>query len=292
MPLASHGGHRTHWTEAGLPAGPGTPAFVLLHCALAHARAWEGLSAHLGGQAHLRAMDLPGHGQSAPLAPGLSAQEQGAAMAWPIVSGIAGGGAGAVSMPVHLVGHSLGGTVALRMALERPEAVASLTLIEPVQFSLLAEAGHPLAAPHFEAEARLEALIAGGQVEQAARAFLAEWGDGPPWEALPPSRRAYVLERMPMISGHGRAMRAGRTGPVNLGALRGLDLPVLIVEGAETPAVIKAIHDVLETTLPSAARLSVPGAGHMVPLTHPEEIATALRARIGDGAEAGVSGAR
>src|SRR3546814_8229080 len=39
--------------------------------------------------------------------------------------------------PVHLVGHSYGGAVALMAALHFPEAIASLTLIEPVAFFLL-----------------------------------------------------------------------------------------------------------------------------------------------------------
>jgi lipase len=37
--------------------------------------------------------------------------------------------------PVHLIGHSFGATVALRLAIEAPERVASLTLIEPVLFA-------------------------------------------------------------------------------------------------------------------------------------------------------------
>src|SRR3546814_6449107 len=41
----------------------------------------------------------------------------------------------------HLVGHSYGGAVALKIALTRPQRVLSLTLIEPVVFHLLPLAG-------------------------------------------------------------------------------------------------------------------------------------------------------
>ena len=44
-----------------------------------------------------------------------------------------------IGTPVHLVGHSYGGGVALRIARELPELIRSLTLIEPSSFHLLKE---------------------------------------------------------------------------------------------------------------------------------------------------------
>jgi lipase len=38
----------------------------------------------------------------------------------------------AQGQPVDVIGHSFGGTVALRLAVERPDLVRSLVLIEPV----------------------------------------------------------------------------------------------------------------------------------------------------------------
>src|SRR3954469_13934464 len=49
----------------------------------------------------------------------------------------------ASSAPVHLIGHSYGGAVALQVALERPRQAATLSVYEPCAFSLLRELGEP-----------------------------------------------------------------------------------------------------------------------------------------------------
>jgi len=70
--------------------------------------------------------DLPGHGQSS--AQGRHNTERDAHL----IADLLADGA-------HLVGHSYGGAVALRAAAQRPEAVHSLTLIEPATFDIAVE---------------------------------------------------------------------------------------------------------------------------------------------------------
>lgn len=109
--------HLTRWGRSG-------PTVVLVHGSAQGSRA--------GGDHHFAAQralgeegwrlvvpDRPGHGASA--APGRpdDAEVDGA---W--VADLLGDGA-------HLVGHSFGGCVALAAAARRPDAVRSLTLIEP-----------------------------------------------------------------------------------------------------------------------------------------------------------------
>ena len=109
--------HVTRWGGSG-------PAVVLIHGSAQGSR--------VGGEQHFAAQqalatqgwqlivpDRPGHGRSP--APGRpdDAEADGA---W--VADLLGGGA-------HLVGHSFGGCVALAAAARRPDAVRSLTLIEP-----------------------------------------------------------------------------------------------------------------------------------------------------------------
>ena len=48
---------------------------------------------------------------------------------------------------------------------------------------------------------------------------------------------------------------------------------MLLISGAESPPVIHAIADALAGRLPDVGRANVPGAGHMLPITHPDEVA-------------------
>lgn len=112
-----HNIHVTHWGHSG-------PKVLLIHGSAQGSRV--GGAGHFAGQQALATQgwqlvvpDRPGHGQSP--APGRpdDAEADGA---W--AADLLGDGA-------HLVGHSFGGCVALAAAASRPDAVRSLTLIEP-----------------------------------------------------------------------------------------------------------------------------------------------------------------
>ena len=70
-------------------------------------------------------------------------------------------------------------------------------------------------------------------------------------------------------------------GMLRPGGLEGVQVPVLLIDGAASPPIIEAVHAVLAARLPNARRLSVPGAGHMVPITHPDRIAAEVQAHLG-----------
>ena len=87
--------------------------------------------------------------------------------------------------PMDLVGHSFGATVALRLAIEVPELVRSVTLFEPVYFAA-AMADDPTRWEVYQNHnvPFAKALEAGDMME-AARAFNTGWGDGSGWDATP-----------------------------------------------------------------------------------------------------------
>src|SRR5438270_12284733 len=110
-------------------AAAGSPV-LLLHSSGLSGRQWRRLVRKLEERGfRASAPDLTGHGESAPLlepTPFSFLQD-----AERVRGMLAEGG------PMHLVGHSYGGLVALIAALGAPEKVRSLALFEPVAFGVL-----------------------------------------------------------------------------------------------------------------------------------------------------------
>jgi pimeloyl-ACP methyl ester carboxylesterase len=158
----------------------------------------------------------------------------------------------------HLVGHSYGGVIALLTAARRPEALASLTVIEPPATRVAA--GNPEVDAFAQGGCELYALAATGDPDVFLRQFLAAVGTtfDPP-SPLPPEleqgARALAVERGPWEA------------EIPFAALAATVFPKLVVSGAHHPA-FDAICDVLEREL-SAERVVLPGYGHVVQL-HPD----------------------
>lgn len=254
--------------------GQGNARPVLaLHCTLAHAGAWSGLARELPG-VELTAFDQPGHGRAADWDGREELQGLTTRLAIEFAERVGGGA------PVDLMGHSFGGTVCLRVALERPDLVRSLVLVEPVLFAAARAAGAGAFAPFLVVHTAFETEVRAGRREAGARMFHAAWGGETAFDDLPVAQRDYMLERIHFIVAQGPSLRDDSGGLLRFMGLESLGVPVLLVEGGISPPVIGAIMDELARRLPDATRLVVPGAGHMVPITHPQPVAEAIRAHL------------
>src|SRR5262245_41628107 len=110
------------------------PLVIALHCSGATGQQWQTLTRALGPAFTVTAPDLIGCGDN----PHWSGKNPFELIdeARPIVDIV-----DAWKGPVHLVGHSYGGGVALRLAVERPARIASLSLYEPTAFHVLRTTG-------------------------------------------------------------------------------------------------------------------------------------------------------
>ena len=118
-------GLRLHYLDWG---NAGAPVLILLHGGLEHARVWDQLARRLCAHWHVLVPDLRGHGDS-----GWSSG--GAYAIVDMVPDIAALVAELGDPPVSLVGHSLGGNVAIHYAALFPERVARLCVIEGLGFA-------------------------------------------------------------------------------------------------------------------------------------------------------------
>ncbi|MEV6874102.1 alpha/beta fold hydrolase [Amycolatopsis sp. NPDC051128] len=113
------------------PGPDGAPA-VYLHGLGGSSTNWTDLAALLAPVAGGSAPDLPGFGYSEPEEGfDFSLQAHAEVVARHIEHGFSGAPGAATGAPVHLLGNSMGGAIALLVAARRPELVKTLTLISP-----------------------------------------------------------------------------------------------------------------------------------------------------------------
>ena len=250
MPVEHHAGREVNV----LRTGP-DPHTLLLHCTLARAEALLPLARALPGDAVL--MDLLGHGKSQDWDGQGDYQTANMAAAADLHDG-----------PLHVIGHSFGATAALRMALERPDKVDRLTLIEPVYFALATDVA--ALADHTVRFAPINAAYDAGDLDTAARLFHGDWGGGA-WEELPDHTRAGFARRMPLIMAGVPSIQDDVHAVA--GRLAQVAVPVTLIRGESSPPIIPAIHAAICAALPQARDHVVAGAGHMVPMTHVADVA-------------------
>ncbi len=251
--------------ERHFAGDPDRPALAL-HCMMGSSNAWTPMAGHLDGLVDLRAFDNPGHGRSPD---------------WQPMDGIdlhtfvTRHAAGLIDRPLDLIGHSFGATVALRIAVGAPHAIRSLTLIEPVLF-----AAAPPEARDAE-DARLAPFAAAGDIDGMIGRFMSDWG-APGAGAIPddPARADRLRRQMGLVIDTNAALMQDRAQILRDGGLEGIEAPVMLISGAESPPIIQQIAEALAARLPDVGRATVPGAGHMLPLTHAQAVADLTRMNI------------
>jgi len=266
--------HRLETTEGDRfyrDAGAGQP-IVLLHCSAGSSGAWVPVIHQLGQGYRVLAPDLLGYGRSAPWprhVPIAADQELGVIQPLLDVAG----------QPVHLVGHSYGGTVALDAARRFPRRVASLSLIEPVAFHLLRYADEPDSWSEIAALAeRHLALVGEGRDAAAAEAFITYWTDPKVWQQMPDAARDSAIRSAVKVAAEWHLMFALEN---DFDVTAGIEVPTLLVCGGRTRTPARRVVEILRQALPHAHHYEIADAGHMSPLTHPAEVAEAIRRHVG-----------
>ncbi|MDW3225025.1 MAG: alpha/beta hydrolase [Paracoccaceae bacterium] len=247
--------------------GHGTREALAIHCTLAHSATWRGVGHALADIATLTAIDLPSHGKSDDWDGQVDLHRlcTDAALAH-------------LPYKRDVIGHSFGATVALRLAVENPDLVRSLTLIEPVFFAAACQDAPDQMRAHDDEAAPYMAALATGDMAHAARLFNRLWGDGTKWDDLSAKTRRSITDRMYVVTGQSPMIFEDNAGIMVPGRLERLSMLVLLLQGSQALDIIDAINSSLARRLPNVRRAVITGAGHMSPLTHPTEVAKEIAA--------------
>ncbi|WP_333669207.1 alpha/beta fold hydrolase [Elioraea tepidiphila] len=247
---------------AATEQGDGPPV-VILHGLFGSVQNWRTVAGRLAATHRVIAADLRNHGAS-PHAGRMDYPAMAADVA-ALIETRAGGRAA-------VIGHSMGGKVAMWLALTRPTLVERLVVVDvaPVAYrptlQAYAEAMRALPLRPGMRRAEADAALAAAIADPGERAFLLQNvrfdADGPPAWRL---NLAVIGAAVPTISAF----------PDPPGSAR-YDGPVLIVAGERSGYVRAGHHATILRLFPRAAFVVVPGAGHWVHAEAPEPFLRAV----------------
>lgn len=240
--------------------GSGSETIVLLHGFGGHHGDWTDIQADLTRGARVISYDLPGHGRSIDV----TGAGNASAAAKAVIADLAERKIEAV----HIAGFSMGGAIAVLIALRAPALVKSLTLVAPGGF------GPDINGPLLERFARADG--------EAIRHCMNEMS-GPGFETL----TRYVAGTAAMHGAKGQRAKLeqiaqmiakdSRQGEIPRAQLATLAMPVSVIWGDADP--VLPYSQTID--LPPAFELeTLPGKGHMLPIEAQRSVTAAIRRTV------------
>jgi pimeloyl-ACP methyl ester carboxylesterase len=260
-------------------AGTG-PTLVLIHGAWGDLRSFHLAIPSLGAAHHVIAPSLRFHWPN----PGPRTEAEAYATytverhAADVAALIEGLGVG----PADIVGHSYGGAVAAHLARSRPALVRRLVLVEPALRALLRELpdGDRIVAEIAKPRPAWLARLRAGEDPVSVMKSIIDAGRPGTFDALEAEQRRIL------------AANARTTGPIvahppdelpfTCEDARALRPRVLVIEGEETAPQYRAITARFVACAQGARHVTLPGAGHLIPLDAADAMARAIVAFLGD----------
>ena len=236
------------------------PAVVLLHSSMGSKSQWRTLMEGMRGTHRLIAIDLHGYGESAmPESGGRHTLLDEVQLVQLKLAQVLEPGE-----RFHLVGHSFGGGVALRLAHADPDRVRSLTLFEPTAFHLL-EPDHPALGEVRALAHATQPGVIDGRREEATGRFIDFWSGEGAYAALPPARQALLASLLCKIPLDFQALI---DDPLRVADYGRMAVATCLIAGSGSPPCAHAVVSVLAASLADAETHEV-DAGHMAPISHP-----------------------
>jgi len=246
--------------------GSGSP-IVFIHGSYATTSTWKKMIEQLSSSHHCISIKLPGHcGTPDPKDFSNPTMNTELEILEQVITKL-------TDEPIHLVGHSFGGVVALALALKGSVALSQMTLFEPVAVWVLD---------------RVQDNQASGVVQQFLAVYFHDvsmnkpyacgqvidfWGGKGAFESLP----TFIKDSMePLVANNVRHWNICTAIDSSVSDLKNLLIPTRLVSGTQSNPVAHAISDHLKHNIPTSKKYSIKGASHFLVTSHFNECLVAL----------------
>ncbi|MEO1491428.1 MAG: alpha/beta hydrolase [Pseudomonadota bacterium] len=247
---------------SAIRAGSG-PRVILLHGVGLRAEAWACQIDALSMRYEVIAPDMPGHGESVGLPD------------TPTLRDFTNRVATAMDRPAVVIGHSMGAMIAADLAIRYAKNVQGLVAMNAIYRRTS------------EAAAAVQARAAGldGISRGDPTGPLERWFGGLP-SAASSACRTWLETVDPQGYRNAYAVFAREDGPPDAG-LGGLHCPALFFTGEREPNSTPQMSRAMAALAPKGRAVVLPGAAHMMPMTHPDQVNEALSQFLSDLQSAG-----
>jgi pimeloyl-ACP methyl ester carboxylesterase len=239
---------------------------LLVHSGGFTSRQWRRLAELLAPDYRVLAPDLLGYGSGAPWPDGEPFHfRQDLAFLESLI--------GDEGEPVHVVGHSYGGFLALQLALVQPELVRSIAVYDPVAFGILDAVEDAGALRELEGVRRQWEPDASGADEAWLAGFVDWWNGAGSWTRLPEETRAAFRAMGWKVFQEVMSLTADRTDGATYAKIMA---PTLVMGGGNSPLTEQRVVERLGAAVPHATVRFFDGAGHMGPVSHASVVNAAI----------------
>ena len=240
-------------------AGSGAP-FVMIHAGVADSRMWQHELDHFAKRYRVLRYDMRGYGRSEPVAGEFTHVADLRALLRHV----------RFDAPIVAMGCSMGGGIAMDLALRAPRYVRALVMVGSGPSGLALDVPTPAL---FDEVKRADAA---GDLDRVCELETQIWFDGigRRSDAVDPAMRRLAYEMNRNVLAHeakklGALVHDGEAGAAT--RLHEIEIPVLIVVGKHDIPYIHAAADYMLERLPHARRVVIDDAAHLPNLDQPDE---------------------
>ena len=247
-------------------AGKGTP-FVMIHAGVADSRQWNNEFAFFSQHYQVLRYDMRGYGKSEPVEGEFSHMSDLVSLLDTLK----------LTEPLIIMGCSMGGGLAMDLALAHPSRVKALIMVGSGPSGL--ELDVPKPAKFAEAEKAFEA----GDLDLVSEIETQIWFDGSgrlPGQVNQEMRKLLYEMNRKVLEYESRQLgkRLLNTDTPAFDHLKDLRIPVLVIVGTHDTPYILAAADYMIEKIPSARKAIIQEAAHLPNMDQPQEFQTIVNA--------------